>query len=176
MNKKYKNKLRKKEMKMSKNGTKGTRKSNPIIVDLIASTITVSKSFYKKASMYGSDEYHMLKTVLNEQPNADWKIVFKEIKNSTKRKTYKNLTLENMEKYILLKEKEGSPKVAEFRKVIEASDIQPSPFAAIRKWFIENYSGYDDFDTLGTTEEDKQDGKADLKIVDKDTKKGRATK
>ena len=56
------------------------KKSN-IIVNSIESTITVSKAFYKKASVYGTAEYAELHNAVRENPT--FKIVFKVVEKKT---------------------------------------------------------------------------------------------
>ena len=65
-----------------------------ITINAIENTITVSKAFYKKASVYGSAEYAELHSALRDNPT--FKIVFKVIE----KKTYKALTFETMQDYI----------------------------------------------------------------------------
>ena len=52
-----------------------------IHIDLAANTLTVSKSFYKKASVCGSAEYYELRQAKIENPDS--KIVFKSIEKKT---------------------------------------------------------------------------------------------
>ena len=57
-----------------------------IAANLIDNTLTVSKTFYKKASVCGSAEYYELRQAMIENPG--FKIVFKSIE----KKTYNGLT------------------------------------------------------------------------------------
>ncbi|MDL2238386.1 hypothetical protein LJC56_11285 [Christensenellaceae bacterium OttesenSCG-928-K19] len=159
-----------------------TRKSNPIKVDLVNSTITVYKTFYAKACIFGSDEYRLLKKVLNENPGTDWKIEIKQQKKNANRKSYKNLSMERMENYIILKDGENSPNHREFKQVKKASSIHSSPFTAVRKWFTETYEDYNDFKAvlgIAETPELDENGKPNLEIMENKEsvqKKGSATK
>ena len=64
-----------------------------ITANLIDNTLTVSKSFYKKASVCGSAEYYELRQAMIENPK--FKIVFKSIE----KKTYNGLTFAVMKAY-----------------------------------------------------------------------------
>ena len=105
--------------------------------------ITITKSFSKKASEFGSTEYGIIKGLRNDFP--DYKVTIKEIKKNPHKKTYAKLTYENMEKYIECIEPNN---LASLEIVIRASKIQPSPYAYVKKWFLETYSDYREYSAV----------------------------
>ena len=95
----------------------------------------VSKSFMRKASIYGTEEYRLWRAFLAENPG--YTMVAKEVKNS-KSAQKKNATYENMEAYIRLQE-DSEKKLAEFENIKKASKIQRNPYGNVLAWFDATY-------------------------------------
>ena len=57
-------------------------------------TLEASKAFLKKASVFGSSEYYMLRDATNENPT------YEVMPRPSKKKSYNGLTFERMEDYI----------------------------------------------------------------------------
>lgn len=110
------------------------KKAN-IIIDQINKTITISKSFYKKASVYGSDEYGELRIAIVE--NQSFKIVFKTVE----KKTYHGLSFSRMEEYIKT-QTNSKERLIEFEKVKEIAKAKGSQYPLTKKWFLETYPEY----------------------------------
>ena len=111
-------------------------------IDIMNSTITLTKVFYKKAtSNIQSPEYAELKALMAEFPK--YKIQLREIKKNPSKKTNRNLTYGNMKVYI--NENAGNAKadLAEFEKVKKTSCVFPSPYAYVKDWFIKKYPEYE---------------------------------
>ena len=106
-----------------------------IAANLIDNTLTVSKTFYKKASVCGSTEYYELRQAMIENPG--FKIVFKSIE----KKTYNGLTFAVMKAYI-----ETQPNSEKQLKVFEAvkriAEMKGSKYPLTKKWFLNAYPDY----------------------------------
>ncbi|MBR5156985.1 MAG: hypothetical protein IKW59_04370 [Clostridia bacterium] len=102
----------------------------------------VTKAFQKQARIYGTEEYKLWKKVLSENPNVTMTV--KTIKKNPDKKTYKNLTYANMERYI--KTQDNSEELLEeLRMERERSEIQTNPYRAVLAWFLKNFPDYDSY-------------------------------
>lgn len=109
-------------------------KSN-ITVNMENHTLTVSEAFYKRASVYGTDEYHQLKRATNE--NQGFKIVIK----SSERKTYNGLTFDRMAEYIKT-QPNSENRMREFEAVKTIAEAKGSKYPLTKKWFLATYPEY----------------------------------
>ena len=110
------------------------KKSN-ITIDPIHKTITISKSFYKKASVYGSNEYVELRAAMAE--NLSFNIEFK----TSDKKTYHGLSFSRMEEYI--KTQPDSDKIlAKFDAVKRVAKAKGSLYPLTKKWFLNTFPDY----------------------------------
>lgn len=116
-------------------------------------SITITKSFNKKASEFGSTEYETMKDLRIDFP--DYKVKVKEIKKNTHKKTYAKLTYENMKKHIAYVEGIESDSLTRLETLIIAAKIQPSPYAYVKKWFLDNYPDYREYSALTEEAEEK---------------------
>lgn len=110
------------------------KKSN-ICVDIIEETIIVTKAFYKKASIYGTKEYHELRAAMRE--NSGFTITFK----VSDKCTYHNLTFEVMEAYILT-QPDRENRLIEFEAVKKLAEAKGGKYPYTKKWFLETYTDY----------------------------------
>ena len=102
----------------------------------------VTKAFQKQARIYGTEEYKLWKKVLSENPNVTMTV--KTIKKNPDKKTYKNLTYANMEKYI--KTQANSEELLEkLRMERERSEIQTNPYRSVLAWFLKEFPDYDSY-------------------------------
>ena len=108
---------------------------NDYKVDQINGTIT--KKFAAAAGVFGSNEYNTLKQLRTDFPT--FQVILREIKRKEGKKSYRNLTYENMRFYITETEGENSPVLAEFDKTCELSKVQSAPYAYVKKWFLDRY-------------------------------------
>ena len=74
-------------------------KRNEIIVELNGNTATASKSFLKKASVFGTEEYKMFREFRAQNPYVQ--VVAKTIKKNPDKKTYRNMTYKKLREYTL---------------------------------------------------------------------------
>ena len=101
----------------------------------------VTKMFMKKAMIFGTDEYRLLKEFKKENPNVE--VTTKNIKKNPNKQSYKNLTYTNMRKYISTLE---NPEVElnAFETQIKRSSICKSPYKTVMNWFINRYRNTDE--------------------------------
>ena len=109
--------------------------SKNVTVNVIERTITISKAYYKKASIYGSSEYKELREVMSE--NATFKIVFKTID----KKSYNGLTFKRMAEYINT-QPNSEANLKEFEAVMKVAEAKGSKYPLTKKWFLEKFPKY----------------------------------
>ncbi len=110
-------------------------KKTNIIVNTIESTITVTKAFYKRASVYGSAEYVEFHSAV--QDNPDFEIVFKVVE----KKTYGGLTFGTMTEYI--KTQPNSERMlVKMAAVMRVAKAKNSLYPLTKKWFLATYPSY----------------------------------
>lgn len=102
--------------------------------------IIVSKAFLKKAGIYNSDAYNILKGLRADFP--DCKVELKKIKRNPEKKTYGKLTYERMEEYIIFVEGKDTATLKEFEAVKTLATFKASPYAYTKKWFLEKYKDF----------------------------------
>ena len=122
---------------------------NTIKINAAARTIEMTKAFYKKASVYGTEEYMMLQNARKDYPN------FTPIaKGATKKSVNKNsgLTYEYMKDYInkLADNEEKARKLDDYRTLrgLDENDEQIAEAASydiIKKWFLGAFPEIEDF-------------------------------
>lgn len=98
-------------------------------------TLTVSKAFYKKASIYGTPEYNELKAAMRD--NEGYGVEFK----TSEKKTYKNLNFKRMEDYIKT-QPDSEAKLMEFEAVKMIAEAKGSKYPLTKKWFLLTYPEY----------------------------------
>ena len=109
-------------------------------INHITATIYVSKAFAKEASILNTPEYQTMLAVRRDNPN--YKIEVRAIAKNSNKKTYRNLTVENMETFIRnsIEDKRSiEDRIAEFNRVKALSKSHSSPYAYIKKWFLRDY-------------------------------------
>lgn len=112
-------------------------------INLISKTLTITKAFEDAASNVNSEEYKLYQKLTNEIP--DLKIVRKTHRTPSKYKTkngeefrcnqFKNLTYDNMEKFI-----DALPNNSEYKTQFKfaktaAAAVQTNGYAVVRRWF-----------------------------------------
>lgn len=135
-------------------------KSQQYEVDFINSKIILTKKFYKAATTLNTPEYNILLQLRTQNP--DYEIVLKEIKKKEGKKSYRNLTYDNMRNYIITLEGEKSETLTEFDKVLKLSKVQAGPYAYVKTWFLSKYG--DAFKSEDETSEAPA-AKPDLKLI-----------
>lgn len=110
------------------------KKSN-IIFNASENTYTVSKTFYKKASVFGSAEYKELRRAILDNPTAQ--IIFK----TSDKKTYKALTFKVMEAYIKT-QSDSEKMLMKFEAVKRIAKAKGSLYPLTKKWFLKAYPDF----------------------------------
>ena len=99
-------------------------------------TLSLTKSFYKKACKVGSDEYKELRTAMGENP--DYKIVL--VGNADK-KTYGNLTIQRMREYIAT-QADAEKNLRILDRVIKIAKTKGAMYPLTKKWFLKTFPEY----------------------------------
>ena len=129
-------------------------------IDFINSKIILTKKFAKAASILNTPEYTALIQIRRENP--DFTIELREIKKKEGKKSYRNLTYEHMEAYIITRDGKGSEAHKEFEQVKKLSQVQAGPYAYVKSWFLKKYK--DEFQKEEETAEAPAK-QPDLKLV-----------
>ena len=106
-------------------------------VDFIESKIIVSKKFYQAAKTINTPEYKTLVQLRTENPG--FAVELRTIQKKEGKKSYRNLTYENMRKFILTSEGEQSESLKEYDRVLALSKTQAGPYAYVKTWFLKKY-------------------------------------
>lgn len=113
----------------------------------------VSKTFAKRADIFGTSEFYEWMDFLKYFPDATMKVAAAKRKtvdeeNKREKINTKNLTYVNMKAYIksLNLDKDGqTAALNEFENVKMRSKIQPNPYKYVREWFAAKYPNYGSF-------------------------------
>ncbi len=104
-------------------------------------TIVMDRTFAKFAQNTRSDEYAHLQQIRRDYP--DYMVKTRTIKHNPEKETYKGLTYEYMEDYILRHESEENALtiIKEFNELrtISKCHKQGLRYPTIKKWFLEKY-------------------------------------
>ena len=114
-----------------------------ITVDIVAGIISVSSSFYKKASVAGTPEYNQLMAVRAQ--NAGFQTVVRRFKTNKTQDRYKGLTYEFMREYLArVKDADG---MKELENMINISKCHSAGFRypVIKSWFLKRYPEIESF-------------------------------
>ena len=107
-----------------------------IKIDYTNSEILVYKTFAQKASIVGTSEYNELKEI---KANFEgFKVKVHTLAKKKGKETYKGLTYDEMEKYILShRNSKMNMRIFEAKKAL--SKIHSIRYPAIKQWFLETY-------------------------------------
>lgn len=114
---------------------------NTLTINYENKTLIMDRTFAKLAENTNSDEYEHLQKVRNDYP--DYNVTVKKIKRNLQKETYKGLSYEYMEEYILRHETEDNALniIKEFNELrtISRCHKQGVRYPTIKKWFLEKY-------------------------------------
>ena len=138
-----------------------TMKNAPRFVD--ETHVLVTKMFAKNARIFGTAEYKLWKEIRIDCPNAE--MVTKTIKkNPNKRVDTKNMTYENMAMFIR-EQNEAEVLMAEFKKQIALSKVQTNPYRFVLAWFMQKFTGYDEYKAYFAKMAQEATAKADIFVL-----------
>ena len=100
--------------------------------------LTISKAFEKNASIYGTDEYKTILSLRKDYPKL--KIVV-QVKKGNEKGANDKLTYTKMRDFIKLCPN-SVERLATFDRVYALSKCQRSPYAYVKRWFLDNYANY----------------------------------
>ncbi len=121
--------------------------NNNININNKKKSIEITKTFEKAASRLGSDEYNMLRQARNDNPN--FRVVV--IRRKPASASFKGLTYDYMEKYIMAHDDDKKTIMAEFKDLrgksveAEAACAQSLSYGEIKAWFLETYPAIREF-------------------------------
>lgn len=114
---------------------------NTLTINHANHTIVMDRTFAKRAVDTRSEEYAHLQTVRHDYPN--YQVVQRHIRKNNSKNTYRGLTYEYMESYIMTHGTEET-RLANFKTLQEMrliSECQGKAFRypVIKSWFLDNY-------------------------------------
>ena len=107
---------------------------NHIKVDPSNKTLTISKAFDKRASIYGTDEFKALHGAIQD---TGYSVIVKTIQKNS----HKHLTFKRMEEYILT-QPNSEANLTEFKAVKEIAKVKGSAYPLTKKWFLAKFPEY----------------------------------
>ncbi|WP_435321347.1 hypothetical protein [Muriventricola aceti] len=116
----------------------------------------VTKAFEKQARIFNSPEFKLWREYKAMFPEAE--MVTKNIKRNTTKRTYKNLTYANMERFLKV-QPNGEKLVKELNEKKEAASIEANPYRVVLAWFLKKYD-YDKYMMFFENEEAKKKSEA----------------
>ena len=99
--------------------------------------VILTKQFAKAASILNTPEYMTLLELRRNHP--DYTFELREIRKKEGKKSYRNLTYEHMEAYIITRDGKDSEAHKEFEQVKKLSQVQAGPYAYVKSWFLKKY-------------------------------------
>lgn len=108
-------------------------KKNGIFVNDDNGTLVMTKAFYKKACIFGSEEYYMLRDA--KAHNDGYTVAFK--CDIAKKKTYGGLSFKTMEAYIKT-QPDSEARLMEY-EVKQIAEIKGGKYPLTKKWFLMTY-------------------------------------
>ncbi len=110
--------------------------TNNCKVDFMTKEIRVTKSFYKAAQIFGTEEFNTMVDLTTKLPT--YKIVFQDHSQPI-RKVWQPTYLAMME-YISLTTHEDSAAIDELWETVKLARLTGMGYSMVRRWFMEKYS------------------------------------
>lgn len=107
------------------------------VYDVLNNTLTCSTAFLKKASVLNTPEYLILKQLRADNPDMTITVAEKK----SRRKSTPDITFEKMKGFIS-QCADSVERLKVFNSVCTLAKVQSSPYAYVKKWFLENYANY----------------------------------
>ena len=128
-------------------------KKNTYEINHIDATIIMTRKFYEAACHLNTPEYKELMAARRDNPT--YKLEVREISKATNKKTYRNLTYNNMELFIkksMDSTRSLEDRLGEYETVKALSKVQNSPYAYVKTWFLKTYG--DEYNKYNNTKEE----------------------
>ena len=120
---------------------------NTLKIDFSNKTIVMDRTFAERVKDTRSDEYLHLQTVRQDYP--DYMVITRTIKRNPNKETYRGLTYEFMENYILNHGDDATVQkaLAEYRelRLIAKCHGKGKGYPVIKQWFLEKYDEIEEF-------------------------------
>ena len=113
-----------------------TMTKSHITINFTDNTLSLTKSFYKKACKVGSPEYKELRAAMGENPNYEIVVV-----GNADKKTYGNLTIQRMREYIAT-QAHAEENLRILDRVIKIAETKGAKYPLTKKWFLANFPEY----------------------------------
>lgn len=123
------------------------------IVFVTETEAMVTKAFQKQARIFGTEEFKLWREYLTIFPNA--KMITKSITKNPNRKTNRNLTYKNMEKFLRTLP-DCETLLQEFETIKTRSCVKANPYHFTLEWFEEKVSPYDSYASFITSVEEER--------------------
>ena len=114
---------------------------NRLLINHTNRTLVMDRTFAKYAANTRSEEYAHLQKVRQDYP--DYQVIRRQIKINNNKETYRGLTYEYMEDYILT---HGTPeeikknlKIYDEKKLISECHSKARRYPVIKSWFLETF-------------------------------------
>lgn len=108
-------------------------------IDFTTNTLIMNYKFAAAASVYGSEEYNIRKSILNDFPNLS--VIVKSGREQKKPRYNKRLTYENMEKYINTFAN-ANELLSRFETIKAKSAPLACPYKYVCDWFNAQFPTY----------------------------------
>ena len=105
--------------------------------DALNDTLTITEAFAKRASVLHSAEYEIIREFRATHPGRPINLADKKASNNRPLK----LSFKQMGEFIA-KCRDAEARTARFEQVKALSKVQPSPYAYVKTWFLDNYANY----------------------------------
>lgn len=105
--------------------------------DTLNDTLIITEAFAKRASVLHSTEYEIIREFRATHPGRPIELADKKTSNNRPLK----LSFKQMGEFIA-KCRDSEARTARFEQVKALAKIQPSPYAYVKTWFLENYANY----------------------------------
>lgn len=115
--------------------------------DALNDALTITEAFAKRASVLHSAEYEIIREFRATHPGRPINLADKRTSSNRPLK----LSFKQMGEFIA-KCRDAEARTARFEQVKALSKVQPSPYAYVKTWFLDNYANYSEqpeFDAEG---------------------------
>lgn len=109
-------------------------KNTNYTINFEAEEIIITKKFGKAASQIGTPEFKVMQQLRKEF--AGFSFVYRTIEKKENKKSYKGLSIDEMERFLSNREKE---ELEMFKKVVAVAANRQGKYAIVKKWFLDHY-------------------------------------